>query len=254
MLAEREERITAVAGHLEHGDPAQIAVQSQEIAGDLVYLQHGITVSPGDLVIDAGGNVGTSAVFFATQCGARVHSFEPVPATFEDLAANLSGIEGCVPHPFGLASEAGDRKMFTYADGDSVLSGVDAEPERIRELLAIAGRNLGLDQRQAEEMAARRCVPRMVECRFETLSGFIRDQGIGRIDLLKIDVEGSEADLLRGIEPADWSRVAQIAGEIHTDELLLEVGEILAAQSFQIVTEQSPELRGTPVRFLYARR
>mgnify|MGYP001451740934 CR=1 FL=1 len=254
MLAEREDRISALAGHLVQGDPAQIAFQTSEIAGDLVYLRHGIEVRPGDLVIDAGGNLGATAAFFATQCGARVHSFEPVPATFAQLEANLADIEGCTSHPFGLAREAGTRRMFTYGGGDSVLSGIDAEPERIRELLAIAGRNLGLSEERAQEMAAERCVPREVECRFETLSGFISVRGIERVDLLKIDVEGAEADLLRGIAAPDWGRIAQIAAEIHSDELLAEVSAILAENSFRVFTEQSPELAGTPVRFLYARR
>ena len=39
--------------------------------------------------------------------------------------------------------------------------------------------------------------------------------GIGRIDLLKIDVEQAEADVLAGILDADWPLIRQLAAEVH---------------------------------------
>ena len=44
----------------------------------------------GDLVADVGANVGSYTVLAAGACGARVHSFEPVSATFEDLRNNVT--------------------------------------------------------------------------------------------------------------------------------------------------------------------
>src|SRR5438046_193303 len=40
------------------------------------YLQHGITIRPGDTVLDVGGNIGTFAVL-AASLGARVIAVEP---------------------------------------------------------------------------------------------------------------------------------------------------------------------------------
>ena len=40
-----------------------------------------------------------------------------------------------------------------------------------------------------------------------TLSGVVAEQGLERIDLLKINVEKSELDVLQGISPGDWLKI-----------------------------------------------
>lgn len=47
-------------------------------------------VRPGDLVVDAGANIGNHTVFFAGVCGCRVMAFEPVPAAFSLLEKNIA--------------------------------------------------------------------------------------------------------------------------------------------------------------------
>ena len=44
-----------------------------------------------------------------------------------------------------------------------------------------------------------------------TVSDLIRNHGLARIDLLKIDVEGAELDVLRGIAHKDWQLIRQVA-------------------------------------------
>jgi hypothetical protein len=46
-----------------------------------------------------------------------------------------------------------------------------------------------------------------------TLSDAIREHHVNRIDLLKIDVEGAELDVLRGIERSHWLFIRQISME-----------------------------------------
>lgn len=252
---ERDLRIAELVPALTHGDPAQLAFQISEIGGDQIYERCGVSVKPGDVVVDAGGNIGVSAVHFAMQCGASaVHSFEPVPETFEILSRNVAGQPAITAHPFGLAATEGTAEIIHFAGGDSVMSGLDADPRRLREKLALAGRNFGLSKAEAEQAASRRLEPKTVGCRLTTLSAFFAAEGIETVDLLKIDVEGSELEVLRGIEEDDWPKIRQISAEIHEDGLLKRIGELLAAHSFDIVVEQDPQLEGTPIRLLYATR
>ena len=47
-------------------------------------------------------------------------------------------------------------------------------------------------------------------CALTTLSGVIRKEQLRHIDLLKIDVEGAELDVLRGVDAEHWPRIRQV--------------------------------------------
>ena len=48
------------------------------------------------------------------------------------------------------------------------------------------------------------------ECRMCTVSDLIKNHALDCIHLLKIDVEGAELDVLRGIAPEHWGRIHQV--------------------------------------------
>jgi FkbM family methyltransferase len=61
-----------------------------EVFNDRCYSQHGVSLRPGDTVVDVGANVGLFALF-AASCGAsRVACCEPSPRTFAELQRTLS--------------------------------------------------------------------------------------------------------------------------------------------------------------------
>ena len=106
----------------------------------------------------------------AAQRGARVFAFEPDPANFSLLTQNIAlnafdQIHAC---PLAL-SDAGGRARFVSAPaenrGTGHLSGKDE-----------AGDEIGLT----------------------TLDAFVGEQGIERLDALKLDVEGAECRVLAG--------------------------------------------------------
>ena len=47
------------------------------------------------------------------------------------------------------------------------------------------------------------------------MSEVIRENQVCKIDLLKVDVEGSELDVLRGIDQEDWGKIRQVIVEVH---------------------------------------
>ena len=74
-----------------------------------------------------------------------------------------------------------------------------------------------------------------IEVELRTLSQFIRECSPGRIDLLKIDVEESEIDVLKGIEHEHWPLISQVVAGIHDlDGHVVEATEILEAAGFRI--------------------
>lgn len=251
----RDEQIEELRSLIREGDPAQIAFQTLEIAGDRVYEQNGITVGPGDTVIDASGNIGVSAVHFAVQCGAdAVHSFEPVPETFSILEANLAPHAGCFAHQLGLFSSETEVELTYFTGGDSVMSGIEIDTELLRQKLAVASHNLGMTVEQADQTSRERLQPKAALCRMTTLSAFISAQAIETVGLLKIDVEGAELQVLEGIEEADWPRIRQVVAEIHGDDLLESAVTRLESKGFSVAVDQDESLTGTDVRLIYGRR
>ena len=57
-------------------------------------------------------------------------------------------------------------------------------------------------------------------CAMTTVSALIGEHSLERVDLLKIDVEGAELDVLRGIDQKDWPTIRQVS---NTAPILSEV-------------------------------
>ncbi len=93
------------------------------------------------------------------------------------------------------------------------------------------------------------------ECGLRTVSEVMREQGIERIDLLKVDVEKSELDVLRGVEEQDWRKIRQVVVEAQDgDGRLARILELLESQGFEVVVEQDALLKNTAIYNVYATR
>ena len=72
------------------------------------------------------------------------------------------------------------------------------------------------------------------------LSSVIDELDIKSIDLLKIDVEGEEYEVLKGIEEKDWGKIKQIFAEVHDREGRLDkIQELLTTHGFDITIEKN---------------
>ena len=54
-----------------------------------------------------------------------------------------------------------------------------------------------------------------IECELKTISDVIRERQVATIALVKIDVEGSEWDVIEGIAEEDWPKIRQFVVEAH---------------------------------------
>ena len=143
------------------------------------------------VIVDGGANIGMATAYFkALYPGCKVMAFEPNQRNFELLqqtakANNWTGVE---LYPYGLHRTAGELWFFDYNGQPGSLSGGFWEP-------AEAG--------PAKSKTMVQTVP---------LSEYIKED----VDLLKLDVEGSEGAILEDLEATGkLSRVKQIIGEYH---------------------------------------
>jgi FkbM family methyltransferase len=126
---------------------------------------------PGDVVVDAGASYGLFTARFARRVGpqGRVHAFEPNPARHARLRRLARG-RPVVVHPVGLSSEPG--------------------PARLR--IPVIGGRAYEEQAQVERGGGSG-----TDIALETLDAALGDDR-ARVAVCKIDVEGHEAEVLRG--------------------------------------------------------
>lgn len=226
------------------------------------YLRHGITVEEGDCIVDAGANIGLFTVFASRLArDLRIISFEPNPAAFACLEANAAAWgNGVKCLPVGLSRENGSAEL-TFFEGLSLLSGFYADAATEREVVKSYVFNQQAEPPQSERWASEigelidgRLRARAVSAQLRTLSDVIAEEGIERIGLLKINVEKSELDVLRGIRPDDWPKIRQLVIEVDRGEHLEPITALLESHGYDVLVEQDPLLRKTDLCYVYAIR
>ena len=226
------------------------------------YLRHGITINDGDCLVDAGSNIGLFTVFASRLArNLRIISFEPNPAAFACLQANAeawgTGVK-CLP--LGLSSENKSAEL-TFFEGLSLLSGFYADAEQEREVVKNYEFNKESESQNNEQLAAEiselidsRLHAETVTAQLRTLSSVVAEEGIDRIDLLKINVEKSELDVLTGLSPEDWPKIRQLVIEVDQQKDLESITALLEQHGFEVLVEQDPLLRKTELCYVYAIR
>lgn len=151
------------------------------IASYAEYEHPLVCVKPGERVVDAGGFDGRTSIRFAEQAGKKGHvlCFEPVQGNLRLIRENLanqkdSSIKEIVqPVPMGVG--LGRCKVpITVAGGSSKVAGSGG----------IAVNNINDSE--------------IIDV--TDLSSFWEEQGLGKLDLISLDIEGLEMDALQGAE------------------------------------------------------
>lgn len=236
------------------------------------YFQHGITLKEGDVVFDVGANIGLFTLRVAQKLKGKVSlfSFEPVPPLFDVLKQNadkfgpgavktfpvaLSGTKGRLtlhyyPHSPGLSTAFPELWDGNDDLAKAIEGGIRTAPPQYRWGRFLPSFMLPL----IAKMLRRK--PVQFDCEMLTLSEVIKNNGVTRIDLLKIDVEGGEVEVLAGIEPHDWAKVQQAVLEVHdVDGRLARISELLKSHGLtQIKVEHEAGFEDTKLFNIYARR
>ena len=221
---------------------------AREVFDEARYKELGVDASPGGCVVDVGAHVGLFTLY-AARSGAKVYGFEPIPPLFELLRRNMEvhGVRvGLFPCAVGRAE--GESRL-TYYPNLSIMSGRHADPELdrrvVRSVLAAA------DSAAPGPSAVDAVLDRSLQAEHyvrpvRRLSAVLREQGIARVDLLKIDVERSEEEVLDGIDGADWARIRQVLVEVHdTGGRLDRLTARFRSLGYRVRTYRDPALAGT---------
>jgi FkbM family methyltransferase len=178
----------------------------EEVFTYRMYDRHPAFIpSKGWTVLDVGANVGIVSILQARR-GARVYAFEPNSDCYRRLVKNIraNGLQRLIePCNVALGDRVGTGAMLVKkggTTGGTVIRNGGSEDA---------------DLKTIEVTTLDRAVP----------------PGVSRIDLLKIDVEGAEADVLRGAHRV-LGITQRVVIEFHSRALLQEVRELLAQHGF----------------------
>ena len=141
-------------------------------------------------IIDAGANIGLSAVFFANRFPkAKIVAIEPEDSNYRMLCENAAPYPGIRPVRAALWRENEDLFLFDKGHGNHGFQiSEDSKEDGSR-----VGAVLGL-----------------------TVDAIMRESGVEKVDLLKIDIEGAEREVFEAC--SDWiSKVGVLMVELHDE-------------------------------------
>jgi len=141
-------------------------------------------------ILDIGGNIGVVSAYLAHRFPqAQIFAFEPVPENFDLLLKNTSICRNVKGFPVALGKENDLQGIYTSSNP----------------------RNFGgysVFEKESDG-SVKMSVP------IRNPGDFLRELGIPKVEVIKIDTEGAEYDILTAIDPEMLQSVQWIAGELH---------------------------------------
>lgn len=122
------------------------------------------------IVFDVGGYRGEWADDIYTRYKSEVHVFEPVQEFADIMRGKFKGNEKIIINQVGLYSEDKEVKISMLDDGSSIFK----EGESVEKIKLV------------------------------DILGYLKDNNVQKIDLLKLNIEGAEFDLLDYLIANDW--------------------------------------------------
>jgi FkbM family methyltransferase len=153
-------------------------------AGSMQFFRD--LISPGDIVLEAGGHIGYLSMYFAQLCGqtGRVIVFEPSPENLSYLRRNTAHLPQVAAVDLAVGSSNGPRDLFIEditGQNNSFYSDYD-----------IFKKNSIAAGYKGEGYHA-------IRVQVITIDDYCRENNM-HVDFVKIDIEGAELEALEGME------------------------------------------------------
>jgi FkbM family methyltransferase len=151
------------------------------------YVNEFVSIMPNALVVDVGANIGAFTIF-AAQWAKKVFAFEPEPENFRLLCSNieLNKLTNVMPLRMAIAKKKG-KQNFCLAE----------------------------KQHSGSHSFFLQHYQKKIEVKTLSLLDLIKKEALAKIDFLKLDCEGSEAEIIEGLSLETAKKIEQIALEFH---------------------------------------
>ena len=181
-----------------------VKINPREYVGGEVYKEQNFEpelavfleeeLEKGDTVIEIGGHIGLHTLLIRRLIGEEgtLHTFEPHPENRKLLRDNLdlNGYEDVFVSEYAVSNGRGASELYHNSQNTGGSSMIEPQDRN-------------------EETFKIETIP---------LQKYVSDQNIGKIDLIKIDVEGKELDVLDGIDFQN-TKIGKLVIELHWDRI-----------------------------------
>ena len=221
---------------VEGGSPVTLHGHSVDMASVFLLNQYSylrpparVAAAPGDVVVDAGGCWGDTALYFASRVGpaGKVYTFEFDPENLEVMRANLE-----LNPELASRIEVVERPLWGHSG----------------EMLGFIGGG------RMTRVVAPEEADRLVET--ITLDDFVEQAGLARVDFVKMDVEGAESSVLSGARSTlarDTPKLAIAAYHEHDDLVRLPAAIASVVPGYRFYLDTFSPLEEETVLFATAR-
>jgi len=153
-------------------------------------------IKPGDIVIDVGAHIGYYTLIAAARVGksGHVYAFEPTSNTFKILQKNIQMNNFTNVSLYNLAISDKEGYVELYLS-DTINTGATS---------------ITVSEFFSGKIEKAKCI---------TIDSFLKKENIKKVDLIKIDVEGAEPKVLRGMKELLSKQSPKILIEINEERL-----------------------------------
>ena len=195
------------------------------------YLTYKTNIKEGDTIIDIGANIGLFGIRLSQLFhNINIHSFEPIPDIYDILHANSkkSLNKNFKTYMLGISNEKKEID-FTYFPNSPALSTSKPriwQQNKVNFLAAVEGSIVNAPEKfWWAKLIPKFFIPliakyltynkKVISNKVISIRDFISENNISEINLLKIDCEGEEVNVLRGIGEHQWKIIQCIIMEVH---------------------------------------
>jgi FkbM family methyltransferase len=163
------------------------------------------------VIYDIGANIGVASLFFSARYpGATIYGFEPLPSNYEVCSMNYQNLNPARVFPWAIGSSTGTA-TFAFEVNDNR-----------------GGRLAGSSAVHSQSSS------QSITVEVFTIADVIQEKQLRPPELLKIDVEGAELEVLKGIGK-HCASVKAIHLETHGPEIRAQCLRWLADNGFAVV-------------------
>jgi FkbM family methyltransferase len=178
-------------------------VEKRGFQGKNAFADQAGLTPDASVIFDVGAHTGETTVQYrAIYPEATIYAFEPYPPSFEKYAAAFADDRRVIPQRYAVADATGPCQLHSYTN--SATNSLLPTVEDVYRFVA-PGQIDGIG---------------VVEAQSITIADFCRGEGIPRIDILKLDIQGAELKALAGAAALLERRAI---GIIYTEVLFVPV-------------------------------